>query len=549
MLEVVLVTSRLVLALFLLMMQYRLTPAQKPQLEVAPHLPSGLGGETPEELASQLKSSDVATRREAAQSLYRLRWNAKPAIPALTKALKDPDNEVRGFAAACFRFLGPPIGNPREAVPLLAEMIRKDPVLDNRRASAATFRMLTVHDKDFTKESGRTLLDAVADEDKYIRLHVAITLVIHRNGQEKALKALEELFADNDDEIRDELVAAMEEIGKLALPLLMTSLRAKNSLTRETAVLGVGKLIASFRRQNQEISPEMITLLTTALGDSDDKVIAQAIYGLSKVGRPAREAIPRIAKCLEHRNPEVRYHAAIGLSEFGDSAKFAIPAIENALTDGDPLVRVGSARALGKLVGLAALPALEKAQSDSSREVRLAVVETLAGIKTEGDAKVIVPPLVKAFSDKEMAVRIKAVESLVLLGPAGQAGIADVAVLLQDPDEWVRGAAAKAIGEFGTAGRKAIPKLTNALGDRSWVVRCRVAESLGKLAADGPTVVPALIGALKDESAGVRMWAAWALGRFGAEAIDAKPRLTELLKDSDEGVRDRAAAALERIVH
>ncbi len=62
-----------------------------------------------EGLAKLLESTDVKVRQQAARLLYKHRL-AFPAMPALTKALKDPDADVRGFAAACFQFFGPPDG-------------------------------------------------------------------------------------------------------------------------------------------------------------------------------------------------------------------------------------------------------------------------------------------------------------------------------------------------------------------------------------------------------------------------------------------------------
>src|SRR5215208_6525767 len=102
---------------------------------------------TPMELAKLLESKDVEVRWKAAVALYNHRWNASPAIAALTNALKDPDPYVRSVAAGCFRFLGPPVGDPREAIPLLANLLVNDKKPWVRAASAVSLRTITWIDK------------------------------------------------------------------------------------------------------------------------------------------------------------------------------------------------------------------------------------------------------------------------------------------------------------------------------------------------------------------------------------------------------------------
>jgi HEAT repeat protein len=502
---------------------------------------------SPKELASQLESPDVAVRRKAALGLYQLRWHAGPAIPALTKALKDPDSEVRGYAAASFRFLGPRIGDPREAIPLLAELVRKDPDLDNRRAAAATLGMLCEQDRSLMRDVASLLSELLGDKDKWIRLKVAVVLASLEKDGKKPFRVLEELLGEDDDEFREDLILGLDRIGRPALPMLMSCMRKDGVSTRRIAASSIACIVTSLRRKHQEVSPELIMLLRTALGDSDDEVVIDAVRALATIGAAAKDSIPKIARFLDHRNANVRYQAVAALGVFGELAKASLPAVEKALSDESPLVRVGATRALGMMLGEKALPTLVKCLSDSDREVRLTALEALLGMKA--DPKLLVPVFVKALADKEMAVQTKAIDSLVSLGPAGEPAIPELAALLDYPDQWVRVSAAEALGKFGPAAKKTIPKLVESLTDSSWVVRCRAANSLGQVGGDAPKVVPALIQSLHDKSGGVRMWAAWSLGRFGQDARDAIPRLTELLEDSDPNVRDYAAAALKDIKH
>jgi HEAT repeat protein len=498
-----------------------------------------------EEPDKNLESKDVKVRQEAALHYYMLGGRARSALPALTKALKDPDDEVRRLTALCFRFLGPPIAHPDDAVPVLVDLLRKDPNPSVRAACALSLRELALSDKDLAKGATPALLAALSDKNKSTRLQAAVALAILGKGGEKPFQALEEFFGDEDEDIQGELVAAMTDIGLPALPSLKRFLQNKSVIVRRRAGYCLRSVIEEIQQKKQHLPQQIVPFLAAAMDDPDAAVVASAILALSEIGLPATETIPQIVKRLKHENRRVRYSAAQGLGKFGPAAKVAIPALEKALSDEDQAVRSDAVEALGAIAGKSAIPALEKALSDPEEYVRRSVVGTLRRMRE--DPTDAVPVLIKALANDNLFVRWNAVEALESFGPAAEGAVPRITDLLEDPERWVRVAAADALGSFGPAGKKAIPALTKALRDGEYLVRCRAAETLGKLRDDPCTVVPALIDALGDKEWAVRMWAAKALGCFGPKALTAAPRLTELLKDPVVSVRDHAAAALKRI--
>jgi HEAT repeat protein len=74
-------------------------------------------------LASQLRSSDVYLRREAAKALVRIGPGSAPAVSELTAALQDKDKVVRMESA---RALGRVGGPARSALPALATAATRD---------------------------------------------------------------------------------------------------------------------------------------------------------------------------------------------------------------------------------------------------------------------------------------------------------------------------------------------------------------------------------------------------------------------------------------
>jgi HEAT repeat protein len=541
-------------------------PAARAQIEDFPLLP-GLGlpivTKTPEELAKQLESKDVKARRGAVAALYQLKWHANTAVPALIKAMKDPDLEVRGMAAACFRFLGPsiayPDAYPEAAVPILADLLEKDPALWVRRLSALSLRELTMLDneikgeKKLTKGVTAVLLTAMEDRDKCVRLNAATALAILGEDGDKPFLVLAEFLGDEDEELRTEIIAAMKEIGLPALPTLKGCLRDKRALVRRIATICLAEVIGKVKRKKQDLPHDLIPLLAAALNDSNDEVVRGVMGALAEIGLPAKETIPAIINFLNHRNPNVRHAAAVRLGEFGPAAGAAVPALEKALSDSDWDVRRDAPEALAKIAGKAAVPALGKAlaaaeetDTNENEYVRRAIVEALGTIGD--DPASVVPVLIKALADKRPVVRLIAVRTLASFGATAEAALPRVTELLQDPDGSVREEAADRLDSFGPkAGKAAIPALIKALRDSSWLVRWQAARTLGRLREEPMTVVPALIEALGDEHYAVRMWAAWSLGWFGGDAQAAVPRLTQLLQDKEPNVPDYAAEALKRI--
>jgi HEAT repeat protein len=121
--------------------------------------------------------------------------------------------------------------------------------------------------------------------------------------------------------------------------------------------------------------------------------------------------------------------------------------------------------------------------------------------------------------------------------PTLEAGIAEQARALVDPDPAVRALALQVIAEFSKA--QAAELIALALFDLEPAVRCVAAECAGRVG--GSRLVPALIAALGDRSPDVRRAAARSLETLVGAPIDsiadlerrwADARLSELRRDS-----------------
>ena len=90
-------------------------------------------------LIKALKDKDFNVRRSAAAAVGKIGPAAKDAVPALIEALKDKDIYVRIGAALLLSRIGPAA---KDAVPALKAMSENDPVARVRKAAVAALKSI-----------------------------------------------------------------------------------------------------------------------------------------------------------------------------------------------------------------------------------------------------------------------------------------------------------------------------------------------------------------------------------------------------------------------
>jgi HEAT repeat protein len=321
----------------------------------------------------------------------------------------------------------------------------------------------------------------------------------------------------------------------------------------------------------------IVPVLTAALRDERTDVRAGAAAALYWIAICAEDAIPALAGSLDDRDPRTRRLAAAALGRIGAAAE---PILVKALKHEDAMVRQTAAWDLSRAgaPGPGALQALIGAYSDSSTQVRLAVVRSLVRLPLPLRAQQeVLDALATALTDQAESIRHDAAYGLTGMGWRAVAAMPAVAKALRHPDKEARRWAAIVSQAFGTNARDAIPELLiNAIEDTgnsqgtafraleaigpdatsalltllkrgSDKQRHGAAAVLGKIHPDDQRVIPGLIEALSDPAPRVRAGAAAALGEYGARASAAVDTLIQRLRDEDGPMRLEAARALKRI--
>jgi HEAT repeat protein len=201
------------------------------------------------------KDNDLANH--AAKILARI---GRPAIPELTKALKDDNAKIRHRAAWALSFFGP---EARDAVPALAE--------------------------------------ALGDKNAEVRYLAALTLTEVGPAAEPACAALVKVLADPEVKVQLQAVQALHKLGAAAVPPLCEALGDERAHVR----LGAAQVLSLLGPEAKAAVPQ----LRKALKEEDRQMRVTALTALGHIGPAAAEALPDILEALQILHLETQIQA------------------------------------------------------------------------------------------------------------------------------------------------------------------------------------------------------------------------------------------------
>ena len=335
----------------------------------------GVDALTTPALVAALTDPNSAVRWAAAEALGRAESEAEVAVPALMRALADP--QVRSIAADSLGEIGPAA---QAALPALCDLL-KDPDRNVRwTAALALVRIRT----SAAEPAAPLFVEALKSPDPRTRWD-AVWYLQQLPRPERFVSGIVALLKHADPGVRTSALEALGNIGeeaKSALPVIKESLRDPSNNVR----LAAARALSLIR--------------------VEDLATARAA------------ALPLIALLAELGQPEwMREDAEWYLNRLGPTEQVVVPAYVGMLRDKRPGVRAWGLAALGRL-GADAVPALQeiiRALQDENALVRVAAASAVWDIKEE--AARCVPVLVAALHDPDDATRIRAAELLRDIGP------------------------------------------------------------------------------------------------------------------------------------
>lgn len=310
-------------------------------------------------IATLSNESSLRGRGLAAWTLEGIGHQAESALPALIKALSDPESNVRNSASKAIEKIGP-------------------------REEDVPFLVAALSDEKSSVDAAHFLVKMV---DGTFKVNIDNVLAMLNQLAQQVVPVLLGMCAKKLD--RKDFVQLLVKIGPADISTLTLALSGGDACIRRLIVEILGGIGPRAR-------PAM-TELVKCLSDSDSGVRWEVARAITAVGaRP--EDIPRLVNALVDTSGPIRTSVACALGEIG---VVAVPTLIERMADANSCIREGIAVALGKIGarGKEAIPYLLKAFDDECIDVQKAAVAAIGGFGFE--AKDTVPRLVELLkSDK-----------------------------------------------------------------------------------------------------------------------------------------------------
>lgn len=320
------------------------------------------------------------TRQAAAKALIQL---GSLALPALRKALNDPNPAIR--TGVCFSLQE--IGNPTTLPDLLQTL--SDDSNAVRQAAQQSIEHICAH---FTPNP---LLKLLSTDPPHLAEKAAIALGNMKDT--KSLPLLIEMLDSPNHHQRMAATHALEKMGNTTIPALSDAIQHRSEDARRCAAQLLGKTA----------DPNAIPGLLTALDDPSEYVFLEVAHALASFGTPA--ALPLLRLFLIGA-PETRPRAGKALQKLGAAAE---PAFRTALQRGDSESQQRVASLLGGIEQPWVAPLLIEQLRSSDEALRYAALQSLGQQSTP----IFIPVFLKALNDPSPYVQDCAAHWLQTLQP------------------------------------------------------------------------------------------------------------------------------------
>jgi HEAT repeat protein len=395
----------------------------------------------------------------------------RDGTPALRVYLREPDWEVRAFAASCLAVLR----DPSTAVDL-SDAYSSEKYAEARRQYVVALAAIAA------SSSAKTFRTAAAEDDPGVRLAAVRGM---GNLKDPALVPdLKGFVQDKELDIRYEARGALAALGDK--PTLDELVKEAGDLVEDRVA----------RRKNSEPKEDNESrysqyLLGAALARAKDKAVDRVLLDAVQAEKPW------------DNKDFFRMGAAEGLGVRAGLGEEPNPVLLAGTGHRDDRVRLACTYAAGFARSASFLPRLKAALQDPQLDVRHNAVVALGRMGTPEAAKA----LRSALFDRAGEVRIGAVRALTDV--AGAESTEGLVMALRDSKYMIRAQAARALSHrIAEAG--VVEGLVRAAKDGDFGVRAQALASLAH-AADAKAVVDTLAGALGDADFGVRTAACLAL--------------------------------------
>lgn len=458
--------------------------------------------------------------RDVTFALGELKEDGQAAVPALIQRAHDSDRAKRNGSLMALSKISP---QSEEIITLFKESMKSDDWTTRLSGAVGLAAAAPAYG------SVKALAQGLKDPDPQVRVPVA---GMFGNLKDKSTDAVPELVAalgDNDANVQNLASVALGQQGAGAVPDLIRILKEGPLSSRRWAAVALTRIGSPAR--------DAVPALVDSLDKGDDALTDQALVALAKAGPIGPEYIPKIIQVVSAKKRQIQFLGPIGPG--------LLPTLTSFLKDPDPSVRSQAAFAIAQMGSSAgsAVPSLINDLSSTDNSVRLQAINALGEIGSPGASEAI-SPLKGLLTDTDPVVRVAASGALAKLDPQSPEGMPKLIVALESGDYPARYEAVTALMHMGPAAKPAEDALLHTLQAPEEVVRKSAMIALSNI---GPESTSLMLQALQDKNEDVRFMAASLLGAAHDNSHEVIQALAKALTDPSPVVRNMATSTLEKI--
>lgn len=252
-------------------------------------------------LTNALKTNDAALRRRSVELLQKMGDGAAPAASELIKLVNDPNEEFRRDVV---NVLGN-IGRERadQIVPALNGKL-KDSSADVRAAAAKGLGRMG----SSARPASQNLIAAMKDADGSVRAAAVDAFWRLRLPPQETTSHLVAALKDDEWPVRQAATAGLERLGSRAVDAVPILVKLLSSSEDRFAAF------SALRRIDKAL-PSHVPALTLSLESDSDFEKAGAARMLAKIGKEAKDALPKLEELAKHSDRRVRDAAEDAIKE------------------------------------------------------------------------------------------------------------------------------------------------------------------------------------------------------------------------------------------
>ena len=438
-----------------------------------------------EDLIKALESDNINQWSRATDFLNQRGEKARPAVPALIKALDRP--QVRGSAMYALQGIGPAA---TEAIPAMIKLLEDQPEAQGSGGGPAeTLVKIGAAAVPALKEAARPVVNP-GDREIARRLWSCAALVKLGETDPAYLRYIGDVMQSKHPFFCYKGLQAVQTVGPKAAAL----------------------------------TPELKRMMTEPQFQQQESIKRAIITALLRIGPAASEALPEVISALDAKDSLARIEAIRAVRAIdGEKAQAAIPQLIQALQANDKS---------------------DAFVSQQQPRVRAEAAETLRAMGQA--ARPAMPELIKLLDDPDEWARANAVQAISNIDPTDPQALAGLIVAMRDPEGRVSRAANIALLKTGPVNIEVIRAFIRAVrenagrfsisGDRTGFVSDIVNASEGFFSQLGPEhryAVPDLADLARDPHPGVQRLAFQALANIGEVPADLMPTLIASAQENE----------------